>query len=279
MNVEPPVENEEVNGPPILRQLFHGERIEPLLAEAARKGVRVNLESGAALLAALMSSGFVLMLVGGFIAGEVNGTTLVGLTLFLFSSFVVAGLALSDLWTEGARLLDRIATHNDVMSVGPLAEALLWRNPPLQRAATTALIRLLPHLRASDVNLLNNHQRKCLYSALHGANVDLTLALLRGLEQSGDHRALPHVEALASRAGETTRRDGRIQEAAQACLPYLRIQAERARISQSLLRPSSIAELPTGDLVHPADPPDRDLLRPAQGSGETEPHLLLRPQK
>jgi hypothetical protein len=216
------------------------------------------------------------MMLSGFIAGEINGATLTGLTLFLLSSFIVAGLAVSDLWTEGGRLLDRIANHNDVTSVGPLAEALTWKNPAIQRAATKALIRLLPHLRASDVNLLNKHQRKCLYAALNGTNVDLTLALLRALEQIGDYRALPHVEALASGIGQTTRRDGRVQEAALACLPYLRMQAERARVSQILLRPSSMAELPTDALVRSADPPDRDLVRPAEGGPDSQPELLLR---
>src|SRR5262245_56545183 len=164
MNAESNVEAEEEGGTPVLRQLFNGERIESLLAEAARQGPHMSLESGATWLACMMSSGFVLMLLSGFLSGDVNGTTLFGLSLFLFSSFVVAGLMVADLWTEGARLLDRIANHNDVTSVGPLAEALTWRNPAIQKAATKALLRLLPALRASDVHLLNSRQKACFYA-------------------------------------------------------------------------------------------------------------------
>ena len=93
---------------------------------------------------------------------------------------------------------------------------------------------------------------------------NLLLAILAALEQVGDEAAVPYVKRLAdSRA--ITREQRRIQQKAEACLPYLESCANQRRGSQTLLRASSI------DSTRP-----EILLRPASGNTDTEPEQLLR---
>lgn len=264
-----------------MRELFREERVEALLAEAARlaqggfgkEGVRVSM-SLAVLLSALIGGGFALAL-AGFLAADKTGYF--GMTLFLVGSYAAGAMVLFERWESRDTLLERIARHNDVLGVGPLIEALTWHDRGIQRAARRALIRLLPQMHASDASVLTARQRERLFVAMTGSSVDLTLAALRALEQIGDHHALPVVEALATGRSQTARRDWRVQEAAQACLPFLRLRAEQHRASQTLLRASGISEVSTDGLVRPADPPEDNLLRPAKGVVEVEAQELLRP--
>lgn len=193
-----------------------------------------------------------------------------------------------------ARLLARF---DDKRAVGPLAEALDMDNQSLRQEAERALIRLLPQLQASDAGLLNDDQRACLYRALAGRKTELTLAILKALEQIGDGKALPVVERLRDSARSTislrkalqppvwNERPGgwrapplfgrlrakaenaaRILETAEACLPSLRERAAQEQAAQTLLRPATA----------PGSPAEI-LLRPAQGVSATDPNLLLRP--
>ncbi len=60
--------------------------------------------------------------------------------------------------------LNALANTDDLRAVGPLAEALsLWDPSP---TVSTTLCRLLPRLRPSDADLLNEQQRACLRRAI-----------------------------------------------------------------------------------------------------------------
>jgi hypothetical protein len=153
-----------------------------------------------------------------------------------------------------------LAAFDDVRIVGPLAEALQYGGADTRDAARRTLLRLLPKMQSSDASRLSDRQRDCLYALLESSDTELVLAILKALEQIGDDRAVLYVEAL------TVSRDTAIREAAVACLPFLKARAEQQRLSQTLLRASRAADT-TPEL----------LLRPARGTGETDPQQLLRP--
>jgi hypothetical protein len=189
-----------------------------------------------------------------------------------------------------------LAELGDARSVGPLAETLSIPDPQLRSIVEGALIRLLPQMRADQADLLNAEQRACLYRVMNGKNPELTIAILKGLEQIGDEKALPIVQKLAEREvkpednlthttdsvsgtvqpsllrkielelfGDKIRSGSRIREAARECLPYLqeRIAQERAR--ETLLRASDTMQ----------STPDT-LLRAAEGVPAVDPRQLLR---
>jgi hypothetical protein len=149
-----------------------------------------------------------------------------------------------------------LAQYDGVRAVGPLAEALTWKDKSIRIIAEAALIRLLPRIQASDADCLNEKQRKCLHQALYCKNEPLVLAILTALEQVGDEKAMPYVEKLA--AGRTRSSwEKRIQAAAEVCLPYLKQRVEEARSRQTLLR----AAPATFVLAHPQRPELTDVDR------------------
>ncbi len=170
------------------------------------------------------------------------------------------------------------AELDDIRAVGPLADALAIESRHIRAVAETKLIELLPRLKASDAELLNKEQRGQLNGVLRRSvarfrwrgysnpsrREDLAVAILKAYEQVGDAKALPGVEWLASGQGLAARVP-EIQEAAKACLLYLRERVEKEQARQTLLRPSS-QTLDSESL----------LLRPAQGT-ESDPQQLLRP--
>jgi len=157
-----------------------------------------------------------------------------------------------------------LARYDDVRGVGFLAEALEYGDKGIEREAETALVRLLPRLRATDHALLNEPQRRCLDRALvKRRNPELALAILAAYEQVGDEKSVEVVERIAS--GQIPAiKDRRIIERAAEVLPALRHRAELVRAAQTLLRP--------------ADKADADiLLRPASGPPTGPIETLLRP--
>lgn len=185
---------------------------------------------------------------------------------FINFFWMIGGLgAASQLQKEGVR---KLAKNLDIRGVGHFVDALGFRDKEVAKAATDALLVLLPRLQASDSHLLNDDQRAILHKQIRGDNTDLILAILKALEQIGDAKAVPFVE---ERANEANRRGNRgnirqIREAAQACLPALNARVELERASHTLLRAAKSDRTDTGML-----------LRPASGAQMVDEQQLLRP--
>ena len=182
-------------------------------------------------------------------------------TLGSMTGMIAAGAAA----TQGQKKLTKSLAQyeNDPRVVGPLAEALEFQDKELRKMVPEKLIRLLPQLKASDRNCLNDAQRACLYRALRGKNDALKLAILQSLQQIGDSKALPYVQKLA--ADQRAMSGPRMREAVALCLPFLTDLAEKEKNSQMLLRAAD-GNLTSSDV----------LLRPAEGGTVSEPEQLLR---
>lgn len=154
---------------------------------------------------------------------------------------------------------------DDPHMVGPLASCLADKDNEIKRMAVEALKRLLPQVKATDRRYISSEEMDLLLKQLSGKDSVLTIAILKALEQIGDEKALAEVEWLAENDEDAP---AEVRQAAQDCLPFLRIRAEEVRQAQTLLRASA----PVTEIA-----PDT-LLRPAQGSVEADPNQLLRAQ-
>ncbi len=169
-----------------------------------------------------------------------------------------------------ARLLRSIMQEEDVEAVGRIAEAVLWPDEKIRAAAMSALVRVLPKLKASDAGILTSTQRTCLNGLLDRTTArerpDVVVALLRALEQVGDMSAVPYVRSLANMP-DATARMATVREAARECLPVLLERARQNTDPQVLLRPAEQPAAPEEMLVRPVMPgpvaEDAMLLRPA----------------
>lgn len=135
------------------------------------------------------------------------------------------------------------------------------------------LVRLLPKLRADKVAQWSKSDRELLRLPLKQPfkNVEITVSLLKALEQIGDTSLIPAVRKLSKLdvwgEGNYTRKSERIRNAARECLPYLEARIEQTRSSETLLRPAA-ANTDTSEI----------LLRPAVGNTDTiSAEQLLRP--
>lgn len=180
-------------------------------------------------------------------------------------------------------LLDRksaakLTKLDDLRCIGLLIE--IW-NPQghvgysknMRKQAETALIRLLPRLKASDAPLLKEHQRVILRAVLDmqgykewGRYHDtrILFAILTALTEVGDWKSAPGVLKLS-----LSQRNPQLRDAAAECLPFLQDLAEKQAVGASLLRASSAAAI--------ANPAPEILLRPAAPATDAQPHTLLRP--
>lgn len=159
-----------------------------------------------------------------------------------------------------------LKTAGDPRAVGVLAVALQDGDAMVQRVAREALQSLLPRVRASDAAFITTAQMEALLAmgTRNAKNVPLLLALLKGLEQIGDGRALPLLRELQS--------DFRppVREQAEVCLSFVEARARRARESATLLRASSAETAVKSDqLLRPAtaapmETPQTQLLRPVE---------------
>jgi hypothetical protein len=162
-----------------------------------------------------------------------------------------------------------IEQTQDPRFIGPALTMLAdnYTDGDVKYRAKIALRNLLPQLRADQTNTLTAEQRDAMLIPLKTPFDDLSLSLiiLKALEQVGDGKAIPVVKKLTE--GGPTRKMQTLKEAAEECLPFLEINAERIRQSQTLLRASdSIAVAPD------------TLLRPAMAHADsTPPEQLLRP--
>jgi HEAT repeat protein len=238
-----------------LEQMQPAEAVDTLLALLEKEGRKRRLKRRIALGMAIVFGVLFAVLIA---TGEV---VRIGLNNILPTIIVL--LTASRLQKRAA---SELAKHDDIRAVGPLVEALEFRSRQVGPEAERALIRLLPRLRATDSGLLNEEQRRILCRALvRRRNPHLAVAILRAFEQVGGEDVLAAVERVANGDGRMAG-EQRVREAAQACLPAVRQRAENARAARTLLRPAAAPD-------NPAD----ILLRPAQGAGEADPDLLLRP--
>ncbi len=165
-----------------------------------------------------------------------------------------------------------LAAFDDVRTIGPLLEALEWRDlatfTGIHTLATQALYRLLPRLQPEHVNLLDDRQYACLYRLLrHHPSTDqteLVVALLGAVAQIGDARAVSHLERMTRDSHGPAPRQ-RVRLTAQETLNQLRHRLDRA--PGSLLRAASEVTAPNL------------LLRPATSAPATDPQQLLRPSQ
>jgi hypothetical protein len=166
---------------------------------------------------------------------------------------------------EAVRVL---AALDDVRVVGPLLEALEWRDlsacTGVRTLATRALYRLLPRLQPEHAALLDDRQRACLYRLLrhHPSDdqTELIVALLGAVARVGDARAVASLERMTrDRHGPPPRQ--RVRLTAQETLAQLRQRLDRS--PGSLLRAASDASA-------------TDLLRPITTATLQDPQQLLR---
>ena len=193
-----------------------------------------------------------------------SGTVPLGLVFcYMITFFIMKTAELR--WGQAAT---GMTFFDDLRAVGPLIEVLPLDNQIVVADAEKALTRLLPCLQASDADLLTAAQRDCLYRRLKiqyvEQSAEFMIAALKALEQIGDAKALPSVEALAEHSSNTVR-EIRVGEAAQHCLGFLKAQAEQKQSRDSLLRASS-----------GFDTSAESLLRPTTESLPTDPRYLLR---
>lgn len=172
-----------------------------------------------------------------------------------------------------AKLLEEV---EDVRFIGP-ALALLHpvetRDKATKQVARSVLKRLLPRLTATDHDLLTSAQKHSLLILLtmRYDDVDLTLAILKALEQIGDEKAIPVVEELSHEPAASVNMR-RVRDAANDCLPFLRARVKQAEQSQMLLR-ASMPDAPDTLLraasAQPDVTPAEELLRPQESEHET----------
>jgi hypothetical protein len=190
---------------------------------------------------------------------------------------------------------------DDLRAIAPLTDVVHTSYNVGGEPVKAVLIPLLQRLRASDTSLIAERQHVHFRTVLKywdnyrlgpAYGTHYIVAVLNALQQVGELQDLPFVEHIAyadrtRRAADAGlhwlrkgynafqdfnngRRMGtldkpRIVQAAQECLPYLQMNAEQQRVSNSLLRASDSG---TGK--------SNALLRPATGRESLEPQTLLR---
>jgi hypothetical protein len=156
---------------------------------------------------------------------------------------------------------------DDPRAAGPIAEAL--DRAETRWLAEEVLIRLLPRLRASDADRLNEAQRASLYRNLRRGNTRFILACLQALRQVGDESAVGHVKRLTEQKGWSAAA-AQIRDAAKETLTYLEFRLQRERNRRTLLR---AAAEPTERLPRPAPPPNERLPRASEEPTDRLPRI------
>ena len=147
----------------------------------------------------------------------------------------------------------------------PLLDALASRDARIVPSIRVSLTRLLPQLQSSDayrllprhITALNKDLDICRSWEWEDAgNVEYALAVFQALEKIGDENSVQVLEQIS-----LTTRNGKVRDAAVACLPFLR---ERAALGKNTL-------------LRVARSDTLDLLLPAHSGATSEPKVLLRP--
>lgn len=190
---------------------------------------------------------------------------LIGLAMTVVLDWKVSKYALSNNIKKA--IARKAKQGGDIEWLGVLLLILGDADTMVNTTIEESLLQILSSIKASDRNKIESSAMMTLIGALSSKWPKLALAILKALEQVGDERALPKVEAmfreLKGANGQTQRQ---LREAAEACLPYLRQKAEIASQSRTLLRASSVS--------HEED--ESVLLRPSHSAGSTDSSELLR---
>ena len=139
---------------------------------------------------------------------------------------------------ERNKRIQAVAEMNDAQIIGSLLEASQAGKSGIHKTARTALLKLLPALRASDSAALSVMDKQNMARTLNFNDAELTLAILKALEQVGDASAIPAVQKMAKGRGDVSR-DWQIMESARQCLPFLEQSAENRQAAAQLLRPAA----------------------------------------
>lgn len=199
--------------------------------------------------------------------------------------FVWGGSAAADTASgNGRKAASELMNTSDPRAAGVLAIACRDADRDTQNLASIGLKTLLPKLKSSDSEFIDDRGMEALIALLSRNDAALILSALTALQQVGDERAVPavlrlsHADAdISTMKGywgdlmfEWTGRDRtnweEVRRAAEECLPYLERNAERKKASSTLLRPA--AGGPTSDMA---------LLRPAGATNAEPQDQLLRP--
>ena len=159
-------------------------------------------------------------------------------------------------------------------AIPALLDALSFNGlPAYSKLYSLALITLLPQLQAADAALLTPSHRHYLNSLLRwefltiaavGPEDALVVAILKAYEQVGDTKAIPYVKRLVGMKARSNRQRV-LQQAAQECLPLLRVNASGIDVTKTLLR-ASMPDTNTPEI----------LLRPVISATTTSDAELLR---
>lgn len=166
--------------------------------------------------------------------------------------------------SKEASAYETLESIGGVKQIRTMVEWLQGMDMVMRDIASHRLIRLLPQMRATDVELLEERHYRLLNRTLQGRNIALILAILCAYEQVGRERELVPVQHLAEGL-DAAEQILEIRVAAQHCLSFIQTRIDSQRSSQTLLR---AAEAPDCDNMR--------LLRPAHSQGTDDPDVLLR---
>ena len=196
------------------------------------------------------------------------------LTLLVIVAGVIISAALGRKETRRLPQYLQIAREGGAAAVGPLLEMRRDNLTPANGSAIDAALALcLPQMKAADARLLDAAQRRLLpflrFAPIgekpDAARTDFRVAALQALTEIGEASDLPLVESTAGLDAKTAD-TVRVRDAAQACLPLLKIRLGLIADAKTLLRASAPEEEGGGTL-----------LRPAAGPSDADPKELLRP--
>lgn len=210
------------------------ENLLAMLAEERRKSLRRRRVMALVMLGyfVLIASIFAIVVIKHLSMASISGC---------FGAFggMAAGLyALSQKQRQG---IEALSQFDDVRMVPRLVELLDYPNQEYFDSVRFMLLRVLPRLQASDVGLLTAEHHAIInkvlarHLMLRQEDLPLRVAILKALEQVGDASSVSVVQALAAGSG-ASRGNPTLQQAAEECLPALRLRATHQLETETLLR-------------------------------------------
>jgi hypothetical protein len=175
-------------------------------------------------------------------------------------------------WDKRLATIDRIMKpmFADVDNIGVLLDRV-GKSPwistrtgylPLDKKPRAAIIHLMPHICAGHAHQFNPARLNTLARFLRNGNEQIVTNALFAMAAVGDRGTMAQIARFAKRT-PTNEEQERVQRVAQDCLAALALRLEHQKEALTLLHPSQ---------------PDakQSLLRPAKGTDDPDPELLLR---